>query len=186
MEKNLIADYIKMKKAQLKIQEMAFMLVAVFFFFILVGLFALSILYLNLYEEANKIKEDRTLSALINLADTPELSCSTSKSNCIDGDKLISLVGNEYYKEFWPFSSLIVIKQSAFKKQENESVKCNFANYPDCEKFIVYDKEVENEKKVSTYVALCRKEYENTYSYERCEIAKLIAGTEIKIQGENK
>jgi len=183
-EKNLIADYIKMKKAQLKIQEMAFMLVAVFFFFILVGLFALSILYLNLYDEANKIAEDRTLSALVNLADTPELSCSTSKSNCVDGDKLISLVGNEYYENFWPFSSLMVVKQSAFKKQENDSLECNFANYPDCESFIVYDKEIENEKKISTYVALCRKEYENGYSYERCEIAKLIAGTKIRIQGE--
>jgi len=107
-------------RSQLKIQEMAFMLVAVVFFFILVGLFAFSIFYVDLYKEANKISEDRTLSALTNLADTPELSCSTSKSNCIDADKLISLVRNQDYARFWPFSSLQVVKQSAFKKTESE------------------------------------------------------------------
>jgi hypothetical protein len=171
-------------KAQLKIQEMAFMLVAVVFFFILVGLFALSITYTNLYKQANKISEDRTLSALINLADTPELACATSKANCVDADKLIALVGNKNYENFWPFSTLKVIRQPAFKKSEKEMSDCTLENYPDCERFTVYDKQIENQRIISTYIALCRKEYENTYSYERCEIAKLIAGTEIKVQGE--
>ncbi len=36
--------------------------------------------------------------------------------------------------------------------------ECNMANYPDCESFLIYDKEVESERKVSSYVALCRKE----------------------------
>ena len=164
---------------------MAFMLVAVVFFFILVGLFALSITYTNLYQKANKVAEDRTLSALTNLADTPELACTSSKANCIDADKLISLVGNENYENFWPFSTLKVIRQSAFKKSQTSMSECTLENYPDCERFTVYDKEIENQRIISTYVALCRKEYENTYSYERCEIAKLIAGTEIKIPGEN-
>jgi len=342
-------------RAQLKIQEMAFMLVAVVFFFILVGLFALSIVYTNLYKQANKIAEDKTLSALISLADTPELACATSKSNCVDADKLISLVQNENYKKFWPFTTIKVIRQSAFKKSEKDMIECTLANYhsctfsspestqissivcqkerfpitllptkgpfehlspsgtaqppllagivrpgeeikiadvqgvvnyqggsvincrkksadpsygqvkgafyhpteniryaeydlidfeqgilapiengiesyrvffyireygefinwyhdntgscyfnilgdkncinststtslesecnPICERFTIYDKEVENQRIISTYVALCRKEYKNTYSYERCEIAKLIAGTEIKVQG---
>ena len=172
------------KKSQLKIQEMAFMLVAVVFFFILVGLFAFTLFYFNLYEASNKISESRTLSALVSLTDTPELSCPTSKSNCIDEDKLISLVGNENYENFWPFSSLRIIKQSAFKKTSDKMIPCTLANYPDCEEFLIYDKKVENEKSISTYIAICRKEYENTYSYEKCEIAKLVAGTKVTIAGE--
>lgn len=175
------------KKAQLKIQEMAFMLVAVALFFVLVGLFVLSVVYSNLQEEATRIAEARTLSSITNLADSPEFSCVGSKSNCVDADKLIALINYELskrnYENFWPFTSLKVVKMSAFDKTEEEMVRCSFANYPDCDLFVVYDKSLENERAVSSYVALCRKEYENA-PYDKCEIAKLIAGSEIKIGGE--
>ena len=167
------------KKAQLRIQEMSFMLVAVVLFFILVGLFALSIFYSNLLKEATEIAESRTVSAITNLADSPEFSCTGSKSNCIDADKLIVLIDKKEYKSFWPFSSLNVIKLDSFDKNKVEMIKCNSFNYPDCDMFVVYDRNVKNERKISSYVALCRTEYENGSPYEKCEIAKLIAGTEI-------
>ncbi|MAH06741.1 hypothetical protein CMI38_00645 [Candidatus Pacearchaeota archaeon] len=172
------------KKAQLKIQEMAFMILAVFLFFILVGVFVLSIVYSGIYEEANRIKEDRTLSAVVSLADSPELACISAKSNCIDGDKLITLIDNNRYENFWPFSSLRVIKASGFGVDEENLVECNFANYPNCDIFNVYDRNVSNERAIASFVAFCRKEYENTYTYDKCEIAKIIAGTELKIGGE--
>ena len=168
------------KKSQLKIQEMAFMIVAVFLFFILVGMFVLSLVFMNVREEANKIAEDRTLSSLSNLADSPEFSCVASKSNCIDSDKLITLVGRDVYQNFWPYNSLKVVRFSGFGKSEGEMVRCDVANYPDCDLFIVYDKGVVNERALSSFVALCRKEYENEYTYDKCEIAKLVGGTEIR------
>ena len=172
------------KRAQLKIQEMAFMLVALVFFFILVGLFALSIFYSNLYEEANRIAEQRTLTSINHLADSPELNCGSFKSNCVDSDKLLALTKNEDYETFWPFSSLKLVKSTAFEKNYDEMIECTFANYPECEIFIVYDKKVEDERVISNFVALCRKDFADGYSYERCEIAKLVAGTEIRIAGE--
>ena len=172
------------KKAQLKIQEMAFMILAVFLFFILVGIFVLSIVYSGIYEEANRIKEDRTLSAVVSLADSPELACISAKSNCIDGDKLITLIDNNRYEDFWPFSSLRVIKASGFGIDEEDLIECSFTNYPNCDIFNVYDKKVSNERAIASFVALCRKEYENGYTYDTCEIAKIIAGTELKIGGE--
>ncbi len=122
----------KNKKSQLKIQEMAFMIVAVVLLFSLVALFALSIFFKNLHENATKIAESRTLSAITNLADSPEFSCVTYKSNCVDADKLIALVNTTSYQEFWPFSSLKVVKLGAFLKNEDEMIKCNFANYAAC------------------------------------------------------
>jgi len=170
------------KKAQLKIQEMAFMLVAVMLFFILVGLFVMSIVFTGLQDEATRLAEEKTLTAATSLADTPELSCIAAKTNCVDGDKLISLINlnNSAYDKFWPFSSLKVIKQSGFGKEDDDLVLCTYANYPDCELFIVYDKEVANERAVESFVALCRKDFENEKTFDRCEVAKIIAGTEFK------
>jgi len=181
-KQNLVANYTKMKnkKGQLQIQEMAFMLVAVLFFFVLVGLFVASIMYSNLHEDATQIAETRTLTSVTNLADSPEFSCVLSKSNCVDEDKLISLINKTSYMNFWTFSSLKVVTFSAFNKNENEMIKCTRANYPECELFLVYDKNVSNERAISSYVALCRKEYENGYTYDKCELARLVAGTELK------
>jgi len=176
----------KLKKAQLKIQEMAFMLMAVVLFFVLVGIFVVSIVYINLYDQANIIAEEKTLSALINLADSPEFNCVTTKSNCVDADKLISILDEESYKDFWTFSSLKVIRFKAFDKSEEEMAECTFANYPDCDIFVVYDNQVKNEKVISSYIALCRKEYENYNTYDKCEIARLVAGTEIINIGDAK
>jgi len=170
----------KTKKAQLKIMEMSFMLLAVFLFFVLVGLFGLTIFYSNLKDKATKIDEERTLSALSSIGDSPELSCIAGKSNCIDGDRLISMINNKKYEKFWPFSSLKVIKFSGFNKNETELNECTFANYPDCDLFIIYDKKVSNERAISSFVAFCRKEYENGYTYDKCELAKIIAGTKLK------
>lgn len=215
----------KSKRGQLKIQEMAFMLVGVVLFFGLVALFVLTIVYKNMYNQVNIINQEKTLTSLINLADSPEFRCVTTKSNCIDGDKVISLMNKTAYVNFWPFSSLKVIRMSGFNKDEAEMTQCNLANYanvnckggstipvdeqsssdtsessstsssgsiiaprtcsPDCDIIDIYDKKVKGERVISSYVALCRKEYEKVdtytgYTYDKCEIAKLIAGTELK------
>ena len=170
---------LKSLRAQLKIQEMAFMLVAIILFFILVGLFAVSIVYKNFHEQATQIEEERALSAIENLAGTPEFMCSLSKSNCVDADKLLALLGKKSYDNFWPFSSLSVLKSSGFSKDEQDWVKCNLQNYPDCDVFEIYDENV-GERAISSFVALCRIEYENNGHYNKCEIAKLIAGSRKK------
>ena len=169
----------KQKKGQLKIQEMAFFLVGIILFFILAGLFVLTIFYTNLYKSATEIAEQRTLSSITNLADSPEFSCG--KPNCVDEDKLIALMNNKNYENFWPFSSLSIRKQKAFNKTEGELIKCNSGNYPDCDYFIIYDKKVKNERTISSYIALCRKEIENNQVYDKCKIAEFIAGTELKV-----
>jgi hypothetical protein len=173
------------KKSQLRIQEMALMLVGVVLFFALVGMFAMAILYINLHQKADEIAEERTLASITSLADSPEFSCIVSKSNCIDGDKVISLLNKTAYQDFWPFSSLrIVITHTAFKKNINSMVQCTRANYPNCEIITIYDKKVDNERAVSSFVAFCRKEYENLdsykgYNYDKCEVGMIIAGTRL-------
>ncbi len=170
---------IGLKNAQLSIQEMSFMLVAVFLFFLLVGLFALSIAYSNIKEEASKIAEERTQSSIINLADSPEFGC-IDKTNCIDGDKLVALTNRTVYQNFWPFSSLKIVTFSGFGMDEDKLVECTKSSYPDCNIFKIYDKKVRDERAISSFIVLCRKKFENDYTYDSCEIAKIIAGTELK------
>lgn len=169
------------KKSQIRIQEMAFMLVGVFIFFALAGLFVLTILYSNIQKEAIRIAEERTLSSVTNLANSPEFSCSGySKVNCVDFDKSIALIENKKYQNFWPFSSLEIQKLSSFNKTKGSMKLCTRENYPDCERLVIYDKNVENERTTESFVALCRIEIENYINYQKCEIARFIAGTELK------
>lgn len=158
---------------------MAFMLVAIILFFVLVGLFAASIIYKNLSDSATQIEEKRTLSAISNLAGTAEFVCTENRPNCIDEDKLMSLIGKRSYESYWQFTSLKIIKYSAFNKKESEFVECNIQNYPNCDVFKIYDKKNSNENVIHSFVALCRVEYEQN-PYEKCEIAQLWAGSEIK------
>jgi len=154
------------------------MLVAVILFFILVGLFAVSIVFKNIQKSSQNIKEEATLSAIENLAGTAEFACPNGKSNCVDADKLMSLLNKKSYESFYSFSSLSVLRYSGFNKKEDELIECSLQNYPDCDLINVYDKGVD-ENVIHSFVALCRREYEKN-AYEKCEIAQLWAGTEVK------
>ncbi len=168
-------QYVKYTRAQLKIQQMAFMIIAVFIFFVLVGLFALNLVLSNMHKQANLIGEERAKLGVMSVIETPEFSCG--KPNCVDADKLIGIANRQGYSGYWFFSSLEVIKLG---KNESAMIDCNKANYPNCDKFIVYDKNIANQRKISNFIVLCRKEYENSYTYDKCEMAKIIVGIEEK------
>lgn len=170
----------KHTKAQLKIQEMSFMLLAVVLFFVLVGLFAVTLIYNNLSKQANLLSQDKSRQGVNNIANVPEFMCGAEFANCMDADKLIAMSNRKGYDNFFPFSSLEVIKFSGLTKNETQLIECTKNNYPNCDIIRIYDKNANAETKASNFVALCRKDYENSYAYDRCEIAKAIAGSEIK------
>ncbi len=160
-------------KAQLKIQEMAFMLMAVLIFFVLAGLFFVVIQSGQLNREATNLNQQKAMSVIANIANSPELNCG--KPLCIDSDKLLVLQGLESYESLWQLSSLSVLKMST-----GEIIPCTLQNYPNCNFFEVYDKDI-NENPVSTFVSLCRKERtQQGFEYNQCEMAEIIGGFEIK------
>ena len=94
------------RKAQIKIQQMAFMLMAVTLFFVLVGMFVLVWKFSGLKESAVALEEKNTMLLVTKLANSPELSCGNSfgsnKINCVDLDKAIVLKDSATkYSEFW-------------------------------------------------------------------------------------
>ena len=103
------------KKAQLKIQQMAFMLIAVTLFFVLVGMFVLTIQLSNLKNSAATLEEKNALLLVTKLANSPEFSCGNAfgniRINCIDADKVIMLKeGITNYDKFWGVENIEIRK----------------------------------------------------------------------------
>lgn len=164
-----------MKRGQVQIQQMAFMIAAVFFFFILAGLFFLAIQFKDVKSGAAQLQKEQAISSLRVIADMPELNYDSRESMTIDEDKLEVMSGNFglAYDLFWPVASVGVYKiYPAF----NEIKKCPGVG---CNYYEVYNNEQSNVKTYSTYVSICRKMKEYGSVYDRCEIGKLVVGVKI-------
>jgi len=160
---------------QMKIQQMAFMIVAVFFFFVLVGLFFLGIRLNGIKGSASQLQKEQTISSLGVIADMPELNYDSSESMTIDEDKLIVMSGTlgKDYDLFWPVASIEVYKiyPSFTSIKECPSVDCNY--------YMIYDNKQNNTKAYSSYVSICKKVSERGSVYDRCEVGKLVVGMKI-------
>ncbi|MDO8516779.1 MAG: hypothetical protein Q7S33_01520 [Nanoarchaeota archaeon] len=154
------------KKAQLKIQQMAFMIVAVFFFLIMAGLIFLSYQSQTIKNNYDRLQKDQAISSLQILTNMPELTCGYL---CLDEDKL-EIMSKKDYSQIWPVASIEVYKIYPVSTQK---IKCPGTN---CNYYNVYDSNQQNIQKYSTYVSLCKKVNELEYIYDKCEIARLVVG----------
>ncbi|MBU2104482.1 MAG: hypothetical protein KKF67_01760 [Nanoarchaeota archaeon] len=164
-----------MKHGQVKIQQMAFMLIAVTLFLALVLIFILVIKFSGLKEGARELEEKNAMLLVSRLANSPEFSCEESfgknKINCIDADKLMMLKENSgKYEDFWGVSNIEVRK--IFPKIESEKI-CTLNSYPDCNIIRLLSNNVEGFD-ASNFVILCRKETYEGEPYDKCEIAKIM------------
>jgi len=157
------------RKAQMKIQQMAFMILAVFLFFVLVGLFFLSYQYKVLKSKASDLEREQAISSLVTITNMPEISCGHL---CLDEDKLEVMLKEDYSK-IWPVQSIKVYKLYPFS---NKTVNCPA---PDCNFYGVYNSNQKEISEESTYITLCRKDQKNSYIYDNCKIAKLVVGMRI-------
>ncbi|MCK5624703.1 hypothetical protein KAI04_02585 [Candidatus Pacearchaeota archaeon] len=170
---------IKNKKAQLKIQQTAFMLLAITIFFVLVGLFVLMFRMGGMRETASVLEQDNAMLLISRLANSPEFACGTafgtSKVDCIDFDKVMALKENsEKYKDFWGVSNIEIRKIYPVTGSE---IECDSFTYPNCNFLQIKEGELTGYS-VSNFVSLCRKESFEGYPYNKCELAKLIVSYE--------
>ena len=179
----------KSKLGQMKIQQMAFMLIAVTLFFALVGMFVLVVLFSNLKDSANLLEEKNALLLVSRLANSPEFSCGSAfgsdKTSCVDFDKVIALKKDiKKYSDsnFWGISGIEIVKIYP----DNGNTLCTDENYPNCGKLEIL--KPDSGTGVSNFVALCRKERKAIETYDEqgnlidsfsrivdiCEVAKII------------
>ena len=165
-----------MKKGQMKIQQMAFMLMAVTLFFILVGLFVLVWRVGGLRQSAEILEEKNVMLLVTKLSDSPEFSCGTweYKSSCVDTDKIMMLKKSiDKYSGFWGRNvSSIQIEKVYPKEQRNE---CTLSNYPHCNVITLFSKSGSlTGIPRYTFVALCRKDLYEGEVYDKCELGRLL------------
>jgi len=137
-------------KAQLKIQEMAFILVAIVFLFSLVFLFFARFQYAQMQEQAKVLREYRTVQLLHVVAGLPELQCPLQRSGspvsvCIDKDKAKQFSQDEAlresFSELWKNSNIVEIKVEEI--------------WPEKDEYLIYSREGKNIVVYATYVPLC-------------------------------
>jgi hypothetical protein len=156
------------RRGQLKIQEMAFVLVAIVIFFVMVGLVLVSIRVQNLKESAGDLRVEDANQLVKNLASSPEFSWEDgSCSNCIDLDKAFVLKNRKGYEDFWDLDYLVIEKIYPFEEGE-----CLSRNYPDCKSISIVEGNLGNPS--SAFISLCRRDFEET-GYVRCELGKVYA-----------
>ena len=165
------------KKGQMKIQQMAFMLIAVTLFFILAGLFIITIRFSGLRESAELLEERNALLLASKLADSPELSCEGAfgepRTNCIDTDKVMALksrVATGKYIGFWGVDGIEI----RWVYPSGETGECALENYPSCGKITLV--EAESGTGRDNFVSLCRKESQSETGliYNKCDLGQII------------
>ena len=163
------------KKGQVKIQQTAFMIIAITIFLILVGLFALSFSLSGVKNKATELEEQRATSLILNLANSPEFSCEEAfggtKTYCIDFDKAMTLKKNiEIYKDIWDVENIEIRK--IFPVLETERL-CTQNNYPDCNLLRIISDEPTGFPSLPSFVSICRKESKEGNIYNKCELAQI-------------
>ena len=165
------------KTGQLKIQQMAFVLLAITLFFVLAGMFALTFLLAGLRGEATALEEKNALLLVTKLANSPEFSCGgaygSDRVNCIDADKVMVLSKNiERYSKFWGLQNIEVRKVYP----EEDTIICTFSNYPNCNSIKIKSSSSGDlsGNYLENFVTLCRKEQDRGIVYNNCDVAKLL------------
>lgn len=162
------------KKGQLKIQQMAFLLMAITIFFVLAGVFILTLKYSDLRGSATLLNEENAMLLASKIANSPEFSCGASfggnKIDCIDADKVMALKQNaDNYKYFWGIENIEIVKVPL----EFNGTQCTLNNYPRCDRIKIYEKETRGVDS-SNFVSLCKKESFEGESYNKCDVAKVM------------
>ena len=175
---NFLAFNCQNHKGQLKIQQMAFMLMAVTLFFVLVGMFIFSIQFAGLKSSAAILEEKNAMLLVTKLANSPEFSCGEAfknkRTNCIDSDKAMILKENiNKYRNFWDVENIEIRKIYPISEEK----ECSLENYPDCNIIKIREGSITSE--FSNFVSLCRKASIEGEVYDKCELAKLIVSYDV-------
>ncbi|RMD67211.1 hypothetical protein D6817_02285 [Candidatus Pacearchaeota archaeon] len=89
-------------RAQIKIQQMAFVLVFTMIFFGIVAVIYTSVSLSNLREQVAELRERQALERARQLTGVPEFAFTPiSCSSCIDFDKALALKQVRTYQDFW-------------------------------------------------------------------------------------
>jgi len=172
-------------KAQMKVKQMVFVLIAVTILLTMVGLFVLQIRVNNLRNTASALEEENAKLLVAKLANSPEFSCGDSfgtNSNCIDFDKIMALKNDsERYGKFWGVSKIEIRIIHSFEGYSGSEKECEYdfetkeGSYPECNYVQIIEKP-SNGNDFYSYVSVCKRKIINSEGDAQtvCNLGKLI------------
>lgn len=164
------------KKAQMKIQEMAFVLVAIMIFFAMVALVYFSIRLSSLQKDVSTQRQEGAKELAKKLADIPEFAWAGCSSGCIDAEKALAVKNRAVYDNFWDVDYLMIEK--LYPKKPN--VECTAANYPECTTITVINSTKYYGISSTAFVAICSYDRDKG-GFIKCEMGRInAAGKTIK------
>ena len=162
------------KKGQLQIQQLAFLVVAIFLFFIIVGLFFLNVSMGGIKASAQDLKTQKAISFLSTIPSMTEFNADCA--NCVDKDKLKAFVYfSKEYKQFFPLDSLRAIRM--YPKPENFSLSDELI-CPSSECMILFNSTTSEITEYSIFIPVCEISKRTGVLITDCELWKLIGGVE--------
>jgi len=157
-------------KGQIKIQQMAFVLVALMIFFSLAALIYFAIYSSNIKETSIRLKQQEALEITRKLQGTPEFTFSQASdcSSCIDFDKVLLLKNRPSYNNFWNLNYLMIEKISP----PTPGGECTKTNYPNCNQTTIIPAKGDIETQ-SAFITLVRWVPEGSSGYYKYEFGKI-------------
>ena len=145
------------KKGEMKMQEMAFVLLAFALLAALVFIFFIRFQSGNIAAEAEELNYKRALSLRDKISSLPEMKCA--RINCIDKDKAELIEGKVSEDLFQGLTSVKIV-----------------SIYPEKDEIVIYDSGKGTSRNYATYVNLCeQKKIGTTFDYD-CGLALLLVG----------
>lgn len=145
------------KHGEMKMQEMAFVLLAFALLAALVFIFFIKFQSGSIAAEAEELNYKRALSLRDKISSLPEMKCA--RINCIDKDKAEILEGKISKDLFQGLNSVRII-----------------SIYPEKDEIVIYDSGKDVGRNYPTYVNLCeQKKIGSTFDYD-CGLALLLVG----------
>ncbi len=163
------------KKGDLQIQQMAFMLLFVFIFFTMAGLFFVMFYSKDMKANYESGQVDLAISSLETLANMPELNCDSQTSFCLDEDKLFVFASNaDRYASFWPVA---YVKVRKLYPTSAAQIRCPAAN---CTYYEIYNSNQTDIIGRDTFVSICKKVKKPQGIETVCSIGKLDVGVKLR------
>ena len=168
------------KKAQMKMFETTFVLIALVFLFAILLIFYSRFQLFEIDRIAKQVEEDRANSLLNRITAMPELRCSLSfgdaaEINCIDTLKVLAFtkVKDKFADEFSGLSEVRIEREYPAPGSKAQA-ECAFAfDYPQNCGYWQLLKKGESRISFDTFVTLCTQKEAGLYE---CEVGKLIVG----------
>lgn len=158
-------------RGQIKIQEMAFVLLGIIFFLVLVGLFYFAFRSASLKENVQELRDSEAKEIVLAMTANPELGWLADDCiSCIDFEKAVLMKNRPGYEKFWNLKYLAIEKLYPYGSGE-----CTLSNMNSCGKITILGSLTGSP--AWAFVSLCRQD-ENSAKGIRCELARIYASAE--------